>query len=118
MVSTSRGDTGTITVDLPPGAEQTVRLRTMSATSGAAIAISLPPGQTRSLTLIVPAPDLAGDQAQASANPSGWTGGAASGPITGGETASSPAGWSALGGLLLATLALVAAGLRRATLRR
>ena len=107
MVSTNRGDNGTITVDLRPGAAQTVRLTTMSATSDAAIAISVPPGQTRSLTLIVPAPDLAGDQAQTSADPTGWTGGAASGLVFDGNTASSPAGWSALVGLLLAMLALV-----------
>ena len=124
MVSTNRGDAGTITVDLPPGEVQTVRLTTLSATSDAAIAISLPPGQTRSLTLIVPAPDLAQDQGSTGADQTGWNDGGAGGTLSDGNTVRSPAGWSVLVEVLLATLALVVvsgfsvhAGRRRRVIR-
>lgn len=90
---------------------RTVRLAAVSSGGTAATTVTVRPGHTVSLTLLIPA--TTGSDSPVGATGAGWSGAAVASPPSGGRVAGLPAGWVAVWLVLLAALAVVAIGRRR-----
>ena len=103
---------GMVTLTVPgTSAPRTVRLVAGSSGAPAAVTITVLPGHTVSLTLLIPA--TTGADSPAGATGAGWSSAAVASSAAVVRVAGLSAGWVAVGLVLLATLAVVAIGRRR-----